>query len=443
VLNSTDLSLEQAPPISIPLRFFLSAPFFMLAAGLLLLFAGPELFISRWSPQVLAFTHLLTLGVLAIVMVGAMFQMLPVLAGSPVPQVGVVGTLVHLSLTTGTIFLVAGFLLSSAILMVMAAIILAVGFSIFVVAIGISLWRVELPSATIIGMRLSLLAMAVTVVLGVLLALAMAGVVPLTQPLVATNIHLVWGFLGWVALLLMGVAYQVVPMFQVTPEYPSLLRRMLIPLLLVGLAVWSLLQLLTLYGYLPNMVAELWLLLLLIGYVLFAVVTLRLQQKRRRYVPDVTLMFWRVGMVAVLLAGILWALSWLLDVLPDMDLMLGVLLLLGVALSLVNGMLYKIVPFLSWFHLQNRQLALMCMTVRIPHMKELLPDRAAKVQYWLHLGGIVFALLAAVIPEQFARPAGVLLALSATLLGWNIAQVIVRYSRANRALMEAVDSVDE
>ncbi len=440
MLNSADLSLQQAPPISIPFRFFLTVPLFLLAAALLLLLAGPELFVSRWSPQVLALTHLLTLGVLALAMVGAMLQMLPVLAGSPVPQVSVVGPLAHLSLVVGTAILVGGFLLSMPSLMVMAATLLAIGFTIFFVAVGIALWRVKLPSCTITGMRLSLLAMVITVVLGTLLAIAMAGVVPLPQSLAITDVHLVWGLMGWVALLLMAVAYQVVPMFQVTPEYPAVMRRTVIPLLLLGLIVWSLLILLSTCGYLPELAATLWLSLLLVGYLLFAAVTLRLQQQRRRYISDVTLMFWRTGMVAIMAAGLLWPLSRFLPVSaipPEFDLLLGVLLLQGAALSLVNGMLYKIVPFLSWFHLQNRQLAMMCMTVQIPHMKELLPDQAAKTQYWLHLAATILTLFAVVMPDQFTRPAGLLWALSAAALGLNLLRVVARYRRANRALMAA------
>ena len=61
------------------------------------------MFISRWSPLTLGLTHLITLGVLAMVMCGAMLQMLPVIAGSPVPRVVLVGTLTHILLILGTI----------------------------------------------------------------------------------------------------------------------------------------------------------------------------------------------------------------------------------------------------------------------------------------------------------------------------------------------------
>ena len=58
------LPFEQAPPVSLPLRFFLTAPLFLLAAaGLIVL--SPDALASRWTPQALALTHALTLGFLA------------------------------------------------------------------------------------------------------------------------------------------------------------------------------------------------------------------------------------------------------------------------------------------------------------------------------------------------------------------------------------------
>ena len=51
------LAFQNAPPFAAPLRFFLTAPLFSLAAGLLLLAAGPDLLASRWTPGLLAATH--------------------------------------------------------------------------------------------------------------------------------------------------------------------------------------------------------------------------------------------------------------------------------------------------------------------------------------------------------------------------------------------------
>ncbi|MCP4127143.1 MAG: hypothetical protein GY753_08790, partial [Gammaproteobacteria bacterium] len=377
MLNTANLSLEQAPPISIPLRFFLTAPLFGIAAALLMIWYGPEVMTSRWSPQTLALTHLLTLGVLALVMTGALLQILPVLAGIAVPRVVLVGNLVHPLLTVGTMGLVAGFLLGSTAWLKLAVVALGAGFIIYILAVAVALWRVELPNSTVTGMRMALLALAVTVLLGLSLGAGFAGWESLAYPALYTDVHLTWGMLGWVMLLLIGVSFQVVPMFQVTPEYPGWIRNRLPRLLLVGLAIWTLLYVAAVNKPALASWSLVWLTIILAGYIAFALITLRLQQQRRRKITDVTLMFWRVGITNIPISFLIWGVGRLFPAAMeqvDLDLLLGVCMIFGVAIPLLNGMLYKIVPFLSWFHLQNRQLATMCMTVRVPNMKQFLSD---------------------------------------------------------------------
>ena len=55
------LSYDDTPPFSAPIRFFLTAPLFGVAAGLTLIFGG-EILVSRWTPGALAITHLFAAG---------------------------------------------------------------------------------------------------------------------------------------------------------------------------------------------------------------------------------------------------------------------------------------------------------------------------------------------------------------------------------------------
>jgi len=63
--------------------------------------------------------------------------------------------------------------------------------------------------------------------------------------------------------------------------------------------------------------------------------------------------------------------------------------LLGFALSLIQGMLYKIVPFLVWFHLFRGGI-----TTGIPNMKNIIPEPWMWRHLWLHGGTLLAALLA-------------------------------------------------
>ena len=74
------LSLDQAPPISVIFRFFLSGALFGLLSGVMVLLFQTNIF-NPSSTEALILTHTLTLGVMLSFMFAALFQMLPVIAG--------------------------------------------------------------------------------------------------------------------------------------------------------------------------------------------------------------------------------------------------------------------------------------------------------------------------------------------------------------------------
>ncbi len=135
------LSFEQAPPISVPFRFFLTAPMFGMAAGLLLLWLGPAALISRWTSVALALTHLLAVGFMLQAMCGALLQMLPVAAGANIWQPRRVTQLTHAGLTIGTLLLVAGFLSEKALLFQIAVPFMTASLGAFALIVLIALFR--------------------------------------------------------------------------------------------------------------------------------------------------------------------------------------------------------------------------------------------------------------------------------------------------------------
>jgi hypothetical protein len=419
VSQQAGLSFEQAPPFALPLRFFLTAPLFLLAAAGLIVLA-PQSLASRWTPQALALTHALTLGFLAMAMLGALMQMLPVVAGSSLPAPRWVAWFSHVSLTGGTLALITGFLTGEPAAFGIASVLLGGGFAVFLAAAASSLAR-AVSSVTVSGMRLAWVSLGATVLLGVSLALLRAGwwVPPAAEAAIAA--HLVFGLLGWVLLLVIGVAYQVVPMFQITPPYPPRLSRWLagalFALLLLHAAAPLFFEAAT-HSIDAGLAA---------GILLFALATLRLQARRRRKLPDVTLDFWRLGMASLIACTLVWLAARFSSAWADSDaypLLLGVLFIGGFAVSVVSGMLYKIVPFLAWFHLQAQ---LQARAGSIPTMKEMVAERWMRGQYRLHFAACAL-LVATVRWQQLAVVAGGVLALSALLLGVNLMSATRRFS---------------
>ncbi|NWG40033.1 MAG: hypothetical protein HXY27_08755 [Hydrogenophilaceae bacterium] len=402
------LSFEQAPPFHQPLRFFLTAPLFLLVAGVLLAMESGGLN-SRWSAGALALTHALTLGFLAMVMLGALMQILPVVAGSTLPASRTVAMVSHAALTLGTTFLMTGFLRSSPVALGSGIVLLLTGFMVFIAAATISLMRVA-GSDTVRGMRHALASLALTVLLGGLLALIRAGWE--NPPMIegASTAHAGFGLLGWILLLVAGVAYQVVPMFQITPPYPLLLRRWLTGVLFVLLLLRALVPL---HAAPAVFVIDA---CLAAGMLMFAFVTLRLQSQRRRKLPDITLDYWRTGMTSLIACVAVWlpAQCWPAWAKSDArPLLLGVLFLYGFAASVVTGMLYKIVPFLAWFHLQAQHQA---KAGTIPNMKQMITERKMRLQFRVHLAALLLLVAAVAWPNVLHIHAGIAVALSSLLL---------------------------
>jgi hypothetical protein len=417
------LQIDQAPPISVPFRFVLTAPLFVLLAALVLLWRGPEVLDSRLSPAALAVTHLITLGFMAMVMVGAMMQLLPVVAGAPISRPRTVAAITHAALLLGALSLAAGFLLAAPWLLAAGTVALAIGFAVFVAAVSMALWRSQAKGDTKRAFWFPVLGLVVTIALGVTLGSSLAWGFPLANASIRF-LHPGWGLLGWAGLLAIGVAYRVVPMFQLTPRYPAPMMKYLGSVVLLLLALWSLASWVG-EGVFPAL-AVACVVALAAANAGFAATTMLLQHRRRRRVPDATLSLWKAGMICLAAASMLWALRvlWPARVPDAVDVLIGVLALVGCAGSIVNGMLYKIVPFLAWFHLQAQP----GRGRSLPSVGKMLDASHQRRQSVLHVAALGLLIAAVIVPGALVYPAALALAASAVLLEVNLLEVL-RYVR--------------
>jgi len=424
-----NLSFDQAPAISVPYRFFLVAPWFGMMAGILLAWSGGEALASRWTPEALALTHLIALGFMLQAMCGALLQFIPVAVGCNVWRPQLVANIVQPLFLIGTLLLVAGLLFSRPSLLSATVPLFLLATGGFVVVVALALWRTPATSMTLWALRMAIGGLAITVLLGSLLAEALARSLPLPI-LDLTDVHLAWGLGGWALMMLAGVSYYVVPMFQLTRPYPPWFTRWFGPLLFLLLLAWS--SRLYFDDQRWSTVIALPLLLILSAY---AGITLWLQYTRRRKIHDATSLFFRVAMVSILAFAISSAAFVLLPEIsadPRSSVWLGVLVFAGVFVSAISGMIYKIVPFLNWLHLQRLGAPLSAM----PNMNKMIPAEAMTGQLRLHVLAVVL-LLAAIWQPGLARLAGVTLAASFAWMGWNLAGAVNRYQKFRDQIREA------
>ena len=327
MVATAGLSLDQAPPIHLPLRLFLTAPWLAAGAGLILAWDGEAIMASRWTPAALAVTHLLAIGFTGQVMCGALLQLLPVIAGRRVPGVGPIATATHGLLTLGSLLMALGLLGLGKPLLGVGAGAASLGFAVFLSGAAVALARAQGPAPSRLALRLAALALSLTFSLGLLLTATLMGWLHLPRFPDWVQVLVFWGVLGWVGLLIVGVAYLVVPLFYVTPVYPGWMTPVLVPGLFLSITAATWLVATGPVAWAAGPYA-----LVALGFAAFSLWTIRLQVKRARPRLDATLVHWWLALGSALAA----ALAWWLQAPAEL---LGVLLLVGVGVGLPSGML--------------------------------------------------------------------------------------------------------
>jgi hypothetical protein len=402
---------------------------------MVVLFSGAELWTSPWNPALIGLTHLFTLGFMTMTMLGALFQLLPVLSGERVPGGSPLAFAVHLLMVAGVLCLSAGFVFQAYFLSGIAVVLLAMALVGFTVAIGRKLVTNIAGGDSIHALRLAIAALLVTLGLGCYRA--MAYLYPLAFTSNLTMLHVSWALLGWVLILIMGISFQVIPMFQVTPDYPSVLTRLVPPVIFTGLLLLTFVQT-------PVAIAGV---VIVTGaaVLIYAGFSLRLLQHRKRRLMDVSVRFWQLGLSCLILAVLLF---WLVFLLPGVAgaamtsargmLLVGVLMIPGFACSIIMGMLQKIVPFLAFLHLQRHCSANIRAIRSLPNMHGFISPARSLWLLRIHVVAIA-AMLGAVIHGPLTAVAGFALLLEFGWLAFLSINAVLLYAGTRRSIaaMEA------
>jgi len=366
------LSLDQAPPYFVPNLFFLSGLSYMVVASIFAIFMPFGEIASRLHPSSLALIHLFTLGVFANIMMGASFQMLPVVAGARYPAVVTLSLLIYAFFQVGVVLLIVAFLTFEALFFKSSALFLGTGVFIFTASTIFALRTSSYKESSNNGIRAANIAFLVTLLLAIFLIASLLGVdVEVVRLL---SLHSSFGAFGWIFLLILSVSFWVIPMFYVTSPYPRYCKKIILPLSVV-LLVFNATYLLSL------------------PLIAYALSTLRRVKERRRKLKEGVVYFWTFGMLSLLIFSLLLVLSYFFE--REFYYYFGVLFGCCFVLSVMLGMLLKIVPFLTWFHLSYLGV------FDAPMPGEMIAQSATIRAFYLHLAGAALLLLAPVFEPFF------------------------------------------
>jgi len=408
------LSVDQAPPISAPIRFFVTAPLFAVLAGILILFSDVAVLSSRFSTHTIAITHALSVGFLSFVMFGALLQMLPVLAGVRISKVDLVAKSSYAFMLVGTLSMIFGLWFDISKLILLSSLLLGSGFFILIISMLIALKGVVNVTASVRAIITGLIFALLITLMGMHL-LSSYGIGKFSDlHLLFANIHSVWAVFGFAGVLIIGVAFHVLPMFYVAPRFKKFCKQKVVWLVTSGLLLWLFLNIF-IESY--STIGKIW--VALFFWAFSTTVYLKLNARRRK-VSDITVWYWRSASIFMTLGTFAWAINDFFD--EKYIVIVSILIGGGFILSIMSGMLYKIVPFLVWFHLNAKGY------MSIPTMNDMISKKLAKAQFFLFILSLIGFIVSFFIPNILPLFA-VTFIISMAILEYNIVIPILIYAK--------------
>ncbi len=436
-----------APSVALPLMFILTG-LLALCAGIAWLVLQPGILaIYHYNQNVIAATHLFVLGWICSVVMGAMYQLVPVALETKLYSERLARWQFAFHVV-GFVGMVWMFRVWNMKQVGHFGSVLAVGAGLFAYNIARTLWRAPKWNVTATAVSAALAWISLTIILGLSIATAKsineyespsfpngtAGVIVHGLKFVAgfltpfgaistMHAHAHLGGVGFFMMLIVGVSYKLIPMFTLS-EVRSRGRAVCsVALLNIGLA-GSFVTILLNSPLKPAFALAVVAALAIYGWELMAIL-----RARKRRTLDWGIKYFLTAIALLLPLSVLAvALSW--PGLPrttftgQLENLYGFLGLIGVITFAIIGMLYKIVPFLVWFGRYSRQIG----RAQVPALADLYSARLQAAGYWAYLAGLAVTGGAIVLPDERGIRIGCgFLALGVMTLALNLGQMLAHF----------------
>ncbi len=383
---------RQSPPLGHVAPFFVAAPLGLIAAGLMLVRADGDAFLAVNIPKLVSATHAAVLGWLTLFIMGALYQLGPTVFGGRLLSLRLVRVqfVVHVMSVAAFVIALETWNVS---VMGMAGIAVAVSFGLFLVNALPAIRWFKKGSLPRLYVSVAVLFLVGTAAAGISFAGALEHLwFPVTQGRLAGHAHL--GLVGWLGLTLMGVSYQLVPMFHVVPR-----RRPRFGRIALAVTVVSTIAAGIGFSLEPSIPVRLALALFLAaGPVLWAsdmVEFLRARSRRRMDIHGRATILALAFLVLAIALGMLVSLGGAVAPAGEparLQLAYGVAAIGGWAGVTLIGNSFKIVPFLVW----NERYREIAGREPVPMVAELSNETWAHVTLTLHAMAVLVLVLGAI-----------------------------------------------
>ena len=416
--QSNSIASTYSPPFRIVAKYFIAAIVSLVLMNFMLMINYNDINGHHFQPKILSITHIATLGFITMIIFGAMFQLVPV-----VLEVKLFSTILaeiqFWIYTFGVIGLVYKFsYFGSELSFTLPAILLNIAMFIFAFNIIASMIKVKNWNITGAFLAAAIFWLIVTAIAGILLA------VNLDHPYIKINhlqylkLHANVALIGWVTMVIMGVSFKLIPMFTLSHGYELTLAKWAFALINFGL-----LGINWIMHYVDTGIYNLIFgIAITVGLILYLIQIYIIFKKRVRRKLDIGLKFSAVSFSMLGLSTLL-GFSFLFieyENITNLTLVYGFMIIVAYISTLIVGQMYKIVPFLVWYHKYSSKIGI----EKVPILKEMFSEKLAELNLYLMLVGIIISVLSFLSQINILLLIGfVLLFISSVIFSFNMIKV--------------------
>ena len=415
----------QDVPVDVVVPFYLYAAAFLLISCVMLIFSTGSFQGHHFQPNLLAITHAMALGWGTMMILGASYQLIPVLVESQLQSPWLARASFVLA-ALGIPFLVYGFYtFHLGWVSQVGAIAINLAIIFYVINLAWSVARSKTENIHAVFMLTASCWLLVTTLLGLLLLLNFTIDLLPQDSLFYLSTHAHSGIVGWFLLLVLGVGSRLIPMFLISKYSNDRVLWVIYILVNLGLLLFMATEL---NPRLPDL--HIWAVILIGGGIglFFYFLIKAYQQRIRRQVDDqIKLSLASVGMfmipLVILLVLLLGAGS---ADRPEWFLAYGFCIFFGWLTAIILGMTFKTLPFIIWSKVYPHPSG----KHRHPDPKDLFDHKIYRYSMWLYILGFFGFLLGVLLKAEFLLlPAAALLIFSAVLYVWNVGKVLLHKAK--------------
>jgi len=417
-----NLQTDKAPALNVVVLPFMFGALSFLSLSVIIALTGAELLGPYFAGKMLAVTHLAVLGWSTMIVLGALYQLVPVVYETALFSESLARVTFWLFSVSIVVLVIAFWTNAFTTILLYGASMMFTAISLF----GFNILLTQLHGKRNIQGRFvstAVLWLLLTALLGLVMAFNFKFGFLSRPHLHYLKIHAHLGLVGWFGSLIIGVSSLLIPMFLVSHQLSERHLFRAFYLIHTGLAMLAL----DWWFWQGTLLIPLYWLLIALGFGSYLRFILEAYRKRLRKVLD-TGMQYTLAAVGSLLIPLMISLLLILTRTGDHSFQVrtttlyGFSIIFGLITPIILGQTYKTLPFIIWL----KQYKELVGKVKTPLPKDLYSDRIGKAQLYLYYTAIALLTSALVFNNSMLAMVGsYLLILVALLYNINTFKIIM------------------